>query len=464
MKVANVTEFNAAVVAAKPGDVIVLADGEWRDADLMFHAVGEMPRAGDPAGVRDPHARRIKLRAETPGKVILTGASRLLIGGKHLEVSGLHWKNTTARDQVIAFRIDSKTLAEDCTLRECAIIEDAVDAPTDDATTGGIKSEKSVERKWVSLYGRRNRVELCRFEGKRSGGALLVVWIPDDAPLETDERKPDRNVRHVIERNFFGSREKLGKNGGETIRIGDSKTSLRVCETRVVQNYFYHCDGEAEIISNKSCKNGYTNNAFIGCSGALTLRHGNDCGVGLNLFHGDGRKGTGGVRVVGERHRVLSNQFRDLTGDDARAGICVMNGIPDSPANGYVQVRKLSISRNSFVDCKQSILLGFADKDRDDQTLAPDDVQVDGNIVVADTPVFTVKTLPSNLWTLMNNSYIDDLGLPFSYTSNWNRFPRVDLEADMKKIPQPDAAEILKFAGPSWMRPTENFLPQPKPK
>ncbi len=61
-------ELQAAIQAAQPGDTIVMADGTWRDVAIVFEANGA---PGD----------TITLRAETPGRVVLTGSSRLRIGG-----------------------------------------------------------------------------------------------------------------------------------------------------------------------------------------------------------------------------------------------------------------------------------------------------------------------------------------------------------------------------------------------
>src|SRR5690348_2158573 len=76
IKADDPASLSRAIARARPGDAIVMANGNWRDLDLVFAARGE---AGRP----------ITLRAETPGKVVLTGSSRLRIGGHDLVVSGL---------------------------------------------------------------------------------------------------------------------------------------------------------------------------------------------------------------------------------------------------------------------------------------------------------------------------------------------------------------------------------------
>jgi len=436
--VKDVAEFDAAMKAAKPGDAIVLADGEWRDTMLVVRASGtrELP---------------VTVRAQSPGRVVFVGRSTLRIGGEYVVVKELCWKDVEAESEVIAFRIDSKNLARHCRLSECAIIGDT-------PTKG--------DRKWVSLYGEGHYVTDCRFDGKQSAGTLLVVWLGND----------DLAHGHHIERNFFGSRQRLGKNGGEIIRVGDSKTSMQRAFTFVKSNYFYRCDGEAEIISNKSCENFYQKNVFVGCSGALTLRHGNRCRVTANEFYGDGRKGTGGVRIIGEGHQVKANLFHSLEGNGTRAAVSLMNGIQDSPLNGYFAANNAEIVRNLLIDCKQNFAVGLADDDRADQRLPPLDAVFTENIVVTvDQPVFTLYGLfPGARHEA--NFYQGELGIEMG--AGWQAVaampkfdPKMQTLAMIKedgrpavKVTDRPAARTaslnpLKSVGPAWMRPGDEFLP-----
>lgn len=421
----DVAEFDAAVKAAQPGDEIILADGEWRDADLLFRA------AGTPQ-------QRITLRAQTPGKVELTGTSRLRFGGERLTATGLLWPNTSAQDDAVAFRVDSRTLASHCTLEQCAILGDAPDK----------------ERKWVSIYGESNSVSNCRFENKQSGGTLLVVWLDGQTP-----------GRHLIYANFFGPRSALGKNGGEIIRVGDSKTSLSDGATEVESNYFYHCSGEAEIISNKSCLNSYVFNTFVGCGGALTLRHGHRCNVNFNAFFGDGQSGTGGVRVIGEGHEVDNNLFYQLTGNGGRAALSLMNGIPDSPLNGYYQVISAKIRHNSFIECNQSILVGSSDKDQKHQNLPPAECEFsDNSVITRDRPVFTVATAPTKPTFDANRFHGGELGL--ADATGWTADDTLSTDVPKKYQLKIDLGPAPPSqVGPEWMRPGDEFLPEVlKPK
>ena len=56
-----------------------------------------------------------------------------------------------------------------------------------------------------------------------------------------------------------------------------------------------------------------------------------------------------GIRVIGERHRVLNNHLEGLRGDEERSAITFMLGIPDSSAHGYFQVKDAVIEGNSAI-------------------------------------------------------------------------------------------------------------------
>jgi poly(beta-D-mannuronate) lyase len=368
--VATVDELHQAIENAQPGDSIVMRDGVWQGADILFDAQGTAEKP-------------VTLQAETPGNVIISGASRLRIGGRHLVVSGLHFRRAHNDDHLIAFRRDSKQLAEDCRLTNC-MIEDC-NHPTD-----------AGESRWISLYGQRNRVDRCSISGKTGKGTTLVAFLSEESS------------RHRIDRNYFGPREKLGKNGGETIRLGDSDTAHMSSQTTVEMNCFEACNGEAEIISNKSCDNVYRRNTFLRCAGALTLRHGNGATVEANYFLGQSAKGTGGVRIIGERHRVINNYFSDLEGDDHRAALSIMNGFENSPANGYAPVKDAMVAFNTFVNCKETIVMGLSEED--DPNVPPTNCVIANNLIVTRRKAIDVRTTPVNCrW--QGNLVQGDVGL-----------------------------------------------------
>lgn len=325
--VADAAALEQALKDAKPGDILLLAEGEWRDVVIRCLAEGT-------------EQAPITLRAATPGKTVFTGASGLRLGGRHVVVDGLWFRNPDPSvGDTIEFRLDSKHLAEHCRITQCAITLDPGQAARD-----------AKESRWLGLYGGHNRVDHCYLAGKVTKGATAVVWLGEG-----------QVARHRIDHNHFGPRERLGKNGGETIRVGDSKTSMTEAACMIEDNLFERCNGEVECVSNKSCGNRYRRNVFLEVSGALTLRHGNGCLVEANVFLGNGASGTGGIRIIGEDHVVRGNYLQGLAGDDARSGLTLMQGVPNSPLNEYFQVRRARIEANVLIDCRHPILIGLQD-------------------------------------------------------------------------------------------------------
>jgi poly(beta-D-mannuronate) lyase len=227
----------------------------------------------------------------------------------------------------------------------------------------------------------------------------LVVWV-GDGPND-----------HVIDYNYFAGRPPLGKNGGETIRVGTSHVSMTVSRTVVEHNLFENCNGETEIVSNKSCGNIYRYNTFRASDGMFTLRHGNGCRVEGNFFFGQGVEGTGGVRVIGEDHLVVNNYFEGLEGTGTRSALTLVEGIPDSPLNGYWQVKRALIAFNTFVDCAQTFEIGnrFGNRGR---ILPPVEVIVANNIAVgrSQMPVITQRDEKTDVRWVRNIYWGTELG------------------------------------------------------
>jgi hypothetical protein len=341
----NPQEYAAAAKALAPGDRVILANGEWRDFAVRFSGMGSADKP-------------ITLTAETPGKVILTGKSSLRMAGSHLVVSNLVFKDGHGGgEELIAFRDGTKRWAENSRLT--GVVVDGY-GPPDAAKTDH----------WVSLYGRNNRVDHSQFTGKAHGGAMLVVVRAANVPLDN---------HHRIDHNYFGPRPPLGENGGETIRIGTSQESQSDSFTVVEDNFFERCDGEAEIVSIKSGANILRRNAVVESQGAFVMRHGHGNTIEDNVFFGNGVKRTGGIRVINRRQAVRNNYIEGVTGDGPYSAITLMNGVPNSPLNRYVQVEDALIERNSVIDANTVTLGNGADAEL---SLAPISTRFVGNLFV----------------------------------------------------------------------------------
>jgi poly(beta-D-mannuronate) lyase len=316
-------DFVDAVSDAQPGDHIVLADGNWVDFDALLEANGT---ADAP----------IRLSAQTPGKVILSGQSSLRLAGEHIIVSGLVFTDGyTPRNEVISFRRDNDTLANHTQVTNTVI----------ENYSNPKRSQRDI---WVSMYGKNNTFDFNHLSGKMNAGPTMAVRLISEASRENN---------HRIANNYFGPRPVFGSNGGETLRIGTSHHSLTQSLTTIENNYFDRCSGEVEIISNKSGGNAFRGNTFYRSRGTLTLRHGNGTLVENNLFDGAGDPYTGGVRVINAKQTIRNNYFKDLTGIRFSGALVVMNGVPNSPINRYHQVDGAVIENNTF-DGVSAIELG----------------------------------------------------------------------------------------------------------
>jgi poly(beta-D-mannuronate) lyase len=326
--VSNSTEITAAMSSAQPGDTLKMQNGIWTNQIINF------------GGANGTNGAPIVLMAQTLGQVYMEGNSRLKIFGNHLVVDGIIFRNPTpsslGTNHIIEFR-NGSTLANNCRITNIEI--------------SYYNSDNSVDNKWVSLYGTHNKVDHCKFQGKSNYGPVMVIWyqnvggFPNESP----------STYHLIENNYFLNRTlPLGGNGGETIRVGDSNTSRTNGHNIFQYNLFEHCDGEIEIISNKSEYNIYRYNTFRENSGQLTLRHGAFCIIEGNYFLGNNYAGSSGVRIIDSSHIVRNNYFEALSGGNQgnlRAPITIMNGDINPAANGYWPVRQCSIYNNTFVNC-----------------------------------------------------------------------------------------------------------------
>ncbi|MFC2080253.1 chondroitinase-B domain-containing protein [Bacteroidota bacterium] len=375
--ITNAQELSA--LSLQAGDVVIMKNGTWTDQELKFEGSGT-------------ETEPILLQAETQGEVILNGNSTLDMGGDYLIVDGLVFEGGALSDgHIIEFRTSSSN-AYYSRLTNTKIIDYN---PASDATA----------YKWVSLYGRHNRVDHCEFTGKDNEGALLVVWLD-----RSDTPEPNY---HVIDHNYFGQIPELGRNGMESIRIGTSTYSMQESRSMVEYNLFEECDGEIEIISNKSCFNTYRYNTFRNNDGCLTLRHGNDCDVYGNFFFGSLSKGSGGVRIIGEDHRVFNNYIQDMPTDGFRAAISLSNGVPDSPLNRYFQVKNAQVVNNTIVNCKYPIYIGAGESD--ELSLPPLNCKIANNVIARYSGemsgMITYNDTPENMTYFNNMFFGGNLGI-----------------------------------------------------
>ncbi len=331
-RVESPVELRRVVKEAKPGDLIVLGGKVWMDARLKIRLVGLAERP-------------ITIRSD----VTWSGESSFEIIGDHVVLDGFVFQRGSLSSGHVM-----KVRGSHCRVTRC--IFDHYNP-----------ADRSTRYQWLSLFGHHHQVDHCRFSGQDHSGCTLVVWLEDDGGSEVG--------KHRIEENHFLDRPRGAGNGFETIRIGTSEYSMKSSKCVVSGNLFENCDGEVELISNKSCGNIYENNTIIGCAGALTLRHGNYCKVLGNLILGEKDRYSGGIRVVGEGHQIVGNHIEGVGGRLGGA-IALSAGVVNAELHQHSQVRNVLIDRNTLIgNAGEEIVWGHG-KGSHDRTLMPLEVTV----------------------------------------------------------------------------------------
>ncbi|MFC4262064.1 polysaccharide lyase 6 family protein [Ferruginibacter yonginensis] len=363
--VKNNTELSSANEIAQPGDEIILQNGTWTNVQIKLSCNGTalLP---------------IYVKAQTQGKVIINGESALYVGGAYIVIDGLLFTDGyAAKNAVINFRINNDKVATHCRVTN-TVINDYNNPKRLD------------ENYWIALYGQNNRIDHCSFLNKKNMGVLLAVILNDDR---------SRKNYHEIDHNYFGIRLPLASNSGEIIRIGVSEHCEFYSNTQITDNLFEHCDGETEIISVKSCGNLIKNNVFKECQGGVVLRHGNNNIVLKNIFYGNNKTGTGGVRIINKGQWVVNNVFYNCIGVGFRSPMSIMNGVPNSPANRYLPVSEVVVANNSFINCTP---ISFCEGSDAERSVPPKNVQ------------FINNTFYSNTQKKLYNTFDDMSGITFA--------------------------------------------------
>ena len=336
VKTINPTQTNAqwhsTLNNLEPGDTVYLEDGVYTNFQVDIRGTGT---ATNP----------ILVQARNYGKVFIEGEIGVRVGGNFITVDGLHFRNGWVTRSgnysrcIFQFRIGTGNPASNSRLTNCVF-----DSLFDHRLDHNIRANDSW---WVGLYhGSNNRVDNNYFGYKLDYGVLMFV----------DPRNGSQNVQgnHIVERNFFGHRPAKPENGVETIRIGDSDRSMWSVGCTIRENIFFRTDGEVEIISIKSCDNLIEGNLFFEAAGQVTCRHGHRNTIRNNVFIGNNKNQTSGVRIINSDQKIYNNWFQDLRGTGSRSALSVMNGLdPSCPLNSYYQVKNAEISYNTFINCQR---------------------------------------------------------------------------------------------------------------
>ena len=347
-------------IQAKPGDTLLIQKGIYNNCKLLISAKGTA-------------IQPIVFMAQMPGSVHFTGNSYLHITGNYINVNGVVFKDGYAGKNHVWQFSHGKDVANNSRITGSSI----------QSFNNPLRLD---ENHWLTLSGKNNRVDHCNFTNKTNLGVLVAVLLDDDR---------SRINNHSIDSNYFGIRKPLGSNAGEMIRVGVSQHCTFYSNTNIKNNFFEYCDGETEIVSIKSCGNKVVGNVFKECQGAVVLRHGNDNTVEGNLFYGNDKEGTGGVRVINEGNWIINNFMSHCKGQGFRSPLAIMAGVFNSPANRYLPVRDAVIANNTFLNCSPFSISEGKDAER---SVDPKNVLLLNNLFYSDKTgplCYTVPTIDS---------------------------------------------------------------------
>ena len=357
------TQLNTAISNATAGSEIILANGVWTNLQLSINKNGTA-------------ANPIKIKAQNTNQVFIQGNSNISLGGAYIYFEGFVFRNPSNLissggriEPIIEFRDKSNNECNNCIVSNIKI-----------DNYNGTSTQKEDIFKWIIIYGQYNEISYSSFLGKYGVGSII-----------NDNRNNSEANYTKIHHNYFASRTPVGivndLNDQDAIRIGNSATSLSDSFTEVYDNLFYDWSGEIEIISNKSGKNKYYNNTFRDYQGTLTLRHGNNSEVYNNYFFANNNLLAGGIRVIGEGHKIYNNYIEGVNskkpdGSTTNTGgaINITNGRPNSALNGYYQVKNVTIVNNTLVNGDYGFRVGT--KVSSDLTLAPENIIIANNIIL----------------------------------------------------------------------------------
>ncbi|MBU2885517.1 polysaccharide lyase 6 family protein [Gilvimarinus agarilyticus] len=364
------------------GDIVIIPDGTYHDLKINVQGRGEQ-------------SKPIILRAQTPGKVVLTGASWIRYWGYYIVVDGFDFQDvnySTYKNKIrpiIANRRagsssgESKDMCKACVLQRVRI---------DNETPEGAQNEY----KWIEIYGYNNVIRYNYFGAKKSDSRVLQVQLKH----ANNEELP---VSHLITRNYFASRN-AGKtigNGGEALLIGESKMQHVVAKVLVENNLFYDAaiKGEPEVISNKSSDNTFRHNTIRNTSAGLTLRHGDKNTVAYNWFFQAGEEGTAGIRMIGDDNQAINNYMDSVAGGGKSSPYRPALGLPaayskkddEANINGYQLSERPVIKNNTVIRSAQPVMLStWYDRGKLSMTRPPK------QITFVDNLVFQMDVQPSD--------------------------------------------------------------------
>jgi poly(beta-D-mannuronate) lyase len=336
-RVTNPRELRALSEQVAPGDQVVLTGSAWNDTgQIVFAAHGT-------------EQRPVLIRPEDAGGGVFTGNSSVVFYGEHLIVTDLAFRNIpVSRTGTVIFRLgNGQQRPASRSIVNRVRIENCNSPSPDDWPT--------VRMWYMTVYGPGNTVANSTFADMKNFGQMLAAQeLPKEGLLQL----------HILNNRFVNRPMVDGQNGYELIQIGWSGELARSAGSLIQGNRVeaYNVEDE-EIFTLKASDIFVRGNTFKECQGSLNLRTAARVLLEDNVFDGNNKPNTGGIRIEGQGHVVIGNVFRNLrkpknyyswtlslmAADVEEAG--------DTP-DGYGRARNILISGNRFENNDSRIAVG----------------------------------------------------------------------------------------------------------
>jgi parallel beta-helix repeat protein len=360
------SSFKTAIQNAVPGDTIELADGQY---DIGGNS---MTKSGT-------EQARILIRAEHRGKAEVKGKSSFACKGiAYLTIEGF------------LFTSDVSTVVKTESSNNIRI------------TRNTFRLSETTSSKWILIGGtyniaaansHHNRIDHNLFDEKHQLGNYITI---DGSPA--DLGSPEASQYDRIDHNYFRNIGPRAVNEMETIRIGQSEICRSSSYTLVEYNLFEECDGDPEIVSvkTKNCIIRY--NTIKRSQGTICLRSSDSSTVEGNYFFGNGKIGTGGIRLYGSGHRIINNYFENLTGDTWDAACTITNGDAELTGSNtsHWRPQNITVAYNTYIGNANNFQFGFTNNGS--YSKAPKNITIANNIVIGNqNQLVKVITQPSSM-------------------------------------------------------------------
>jgi hypothetical protein len=272
INVSSISGLQSAINGANPGDVIVMANGSYSISSTL-----NIARAGN-------STNWITIKAATVGGVTLSGSAGVSFASPAAFVSWEGFVHTHSGSINIPSSVNHIRVTR-CTVQ--------------------LSIAAGADVSYLNISGDDVEISYNEMKNKSTLGEMLDIAGSGSQVAR----------RLWVHHNYFHDFTSPGGNGAETIRWGLSGLSLSTGSGICEYNLFVRCNGENEMISNKSSGNIYRYNTVID-SREISQRHGNFC-----QYYGNYMLNSEGIRVYGDNHLIHSNYLEGNT-----VGINMGNG------------------------------------------------------------------------------------------------------------------------------------------